>query len=350
MKKAVSTFLLCLWATAACAAPNAPAGYDPTADDIPIPDEREYMQQQQEDMAAMDAQYKALQESAEETARIREWEKMDTELRLRQYDELVFKYRKDFDEAKKATNPFIGEQGYVVYPYAEVIPIIRCRPMSVTDIALQPGESIMGIHAGDTIRWLFSPSQSMKDGQPVSHIVVKPSKPGISTNLLIHTDRRTYNMDLTASEKEQYIRGVAFSYPINDLTPLFTKNQRKKDMDAIPREDHLEIDLDGFYTRYKIVDKQKADWRPDAVFDDGVKTYIKMPVRFSETPAFYILLDRKETLVNYRVKGRYYVVDRLFDRAYLKVGSKKVVIIREDTLSDSNIRESRGTTPKRDSK
>ena len=120
---------------------------------------------------------------------------------------------------------------------------------------------------------------------------------------------------------------------LNDLTPLFTKNQ-KKDMDAIPREDHLEIDLDGFYTRYKIVDKQKADWRPDAVFDDGVKTYIKMPVRFSETPAFYILLDRKETLVNYRVKGRYYVVDRLFDRAYLKVGSKKVVIIREDTLSE----------------
>lgn len=44
------------------------------------------MQQQQEYMAAMDAQYKALQESAEETARIREWEKMDTELKLRQYD------------------------------------------------------------------------------------------------------------------------------------------------------------------------------------------------------------------------------------------------------------------------
>ena len=66
-----------------------------------------------------------------------------------------------------------------------------------------------------------------------------------------------------------------------------------------------------------------------------------MPARFSETPAFYILLDRKESLVNYRVKGRYYVVDRLFDRAYLKVGNKKVVIIREDTLRDSNIKESK---------
>lgn len=337
----MSTVLIYFFCTiAACAAPKAPAGYDPVVDDIPVPDEQEYMRQQQEDMAAMDAQYKALQESAEETANIREWERMDTELKLRRYDELVFKYRKEFDEAKKATNPFIGEQGYVIYPYAEVIPIIRCRPMAVTDIALQPGESIMGIHAGDTIRWLFSPSQSMKNGQPVAHIVVKPSKPGISTNLLVHTDRRTYNIDLTASEKEQYIRGVAFSYPTNDLTPLFVKDSKKRDL---PLEDSpgFGFNLDGFYTRYKIVDKQKVDWRPDAVFDDGVKTYIKMPARFSETPAFYILLDRKESLVNYRVKGRYYVVDRLFDRAYLKVGNKKVVIIREDTLRDSNIKESK---------
>ena len=83
------------------------------------------------------------------------------------------------------------------------------------------------------------------------------------------------------------------------------------------------------------------DWKPEAVFDDGTKTYIRMPSRFSETPAFYILLDRKETLTNYRVKGRYYVVDRLFDRGYLKIGAKRVAIVREDKLAVSNIRESR---------
>ena len=65
----------------------------------------------------------------------------------------------------------------------EVIPIITCRPMRMTDVALEPGESIMGIHAGDTVRWMFSPSQSMKNGLAVSNIVVKPSQPVISTNL-----------------------------------------------------------------------------------------------------------------------------------------------------------------------
>ena len=95
------------------------------------------------------------------------------------------------------------------------------------------------------------------------------------------------------------------------------------------------------YTKYKITTRSKVDWKPEAVFDDGTKTYIRMPSRFSETPAFYILLDRKETLTNYRVKGRYYVVDHLFDRGYLKIGTKRVAIVREDKLAVSNIRESR---------
>ena len=69
------------------------------------------------------------------------------------------------------------------------------------------------------------------------------------------------------------------------------------------------VNFDTLYTRYTIIDKNRVDWKPDAVFDDGQKTYIRMPLRFSETPAFYIDLDKKETLSNYRVKGRYYIVD-----------------------------------------
>lgn len=330
---------------AACAAPTAPAGYNPE-EEIALPPEEDILRRQQEDFAAMDAQatqIKALQDSAEETETIRQWEKMDSEITLRKYDQLVFNMRKDFDDAKRATNPFLGEQGYVIYPYGEVIPIITCRPMRMTDIALEPGESITGIHAGDTMRWLFEPSQSIKNGLPVSHIVVKPSQPGISTNLLVHTDRRTYNLDFTASEGEQYIRGAAFSYPTNDLTALFTRRgaSQKKALEDELQSGFPEAKLDGLYTRYKIVSKSKVDWKPDAVFDDGLKTYIRMPSRFSETPALYILLDKKETLTNYRVKGRYYIVDRLFDRAYLKIGARRVAIVREEKLSETNVRESR---------
>lgn len=345
INKAVLLVVMMSFSGAACAAPTAPAGYNPE-EEIALPPEEDILRRQQEDFAAMDAQatqIKALQDSAEETETIRQWEKMDSEITLRKYDQLVFNMRKDFDDAKRATNPFLGEQGYVIYPYGEVIPIITCRPMRMTDIALEPGESITGIHAGDTMRWLFEPSQSMKNGLPVSHIVVKPSQPGISTNLLVHTDRRTYNLDFTASEGEQYIRGAAFSYPTNDLTALFTRKGigQKKALEDELQSGFPEAKLDGLYTRYKIVSKSKVDWKPDAVFDDGLKTYIRMPSRFSETPALYILLDKKETLTNYRVKGRYYIVDRLFDRAYLKIGARRVAIVREEKLSETNIRESR---------
>lgn len=345
INKAVLLIVMMSFSGAACAAPTAPAGYNPE-EEIALPPEEDILRRQQEDFAAMDAQatqIKALQDSAEETETIRQWEKMDSEIMLRKYDQLVFNMRKDFDDAKRATNPFLGEQGYVIYPYGEVIPIITCRPMRMTDIALEPGESITGIHAGDTMRWLFEPSQSMKNGLPVSHIVVKPSQPGISTNLLVHTDRRTYNLDFTASEGEQYIRGAAFSYPTNDLTALFTRKGigQKKALEDELQSGFPEAKLDGLYTRYRIVSKSKVDWKPDAVFDDGLKTYIRMPSRFSETPALYILLDKKETLTNYRVKGRYYIVDRLFDRAYLKIGTRRVAIVREEKLSETNIRESR---------
>ena len=323
-------------------------GYNPETGDIILPSEVElYENKSQNDLSeiqAAEARYKALQEAAEETANIRLWETLDKEMKLRRYDELVFEMRKNFDEAKAATNPFIGEQGYVIYPYGEVIPIITCRPMRMTDVALEPGESIMGIHAGDSVRWMFAPSQSMKNGLAVSHIVVKPSEPGISTNLLIHTDKRSYNLDFTATESSEYIRGLAFSYQTNDLTSIFVKSQQTNPKKSLEDELQLGVDsvnLDSFYTRYTIVDKNKVDWKPDAVFDDGNKTYIRMPQRFSETPAFYVYLDKKETLSNFRVKGRYYIVDRLFDRAYLKIGNKRVAIVRDEKLTDTNIKESK---------
>ena len=293
---------------------------------------------------AAEAEYLAIQEANEEAERIRQWERLDREIKLRRYDNIVMGMEKEFNSAKAASNPFLGEQGYIIYPYGEVVPVITCRPLRMTDVALEPGEEIMGIHAGDTVRWQFSPSQSMKNGLAVAHIVVKPSQPGISTNLVIHTDRRTYNLDFTSSEGTQYLRGVAFSYQTNDLTYLFTSNNKKKASDKELEDkmqvNNFDVDLEDMYTKYNIINAAKVDWSPEAVFDDGEKTYIRMPSRFSETPAFYIVLAKKETLTNFRVKGRYYIVDRLFDKAYMKVGSRRVAIVRADKLIDSNIKES----------
>ncbi|MBR0096712.1 MAG: TrbG/VirB9 family P-type conjugative transfer protein [Synergistaceae bacterium] len=368
MKKflALTLFLLLFitaWSVAAFAA--AATGYDPETGRIILPSEagvdninnNYYIRQQQiqqqndlEEIRQAEARYQADQEAREEREKIRQWEKLDMEIKLRQYDKLVMGMEKEYHAAKQASNPFLGEQGYVIYPYGEVVPVITCRPLRMTDVALEPGEEIMGIHAGDTVRWQFSPSQSMKNGLAVAHIVVKPNQPGISTNLLVHTNKRTYNLDFTASDKAEYLRGVAFSYgDSNNLSYLFvngnagssSSSKKDKKLEDELQETMGDVDFNGLYTQYTILNNSKVDWAPEAVFDDGNKTYLRMPFRFSETPAFYISLDRRETMTNFRVKGRYYIVDRLFDKAYLKIGRKRVVLVRKDKLIDTNIRESR---------
>jgi type IV secretion system protein VirB9 len=80
-----------------------------------------------------------------------------------------------------------------------------------------------------------------------------------------------------------------------------------------------------------------AHIRPMLVFDDGAKTYIKMPpaIQHMETPVLLVIgTDGKGTMTNYRVQQQTYVVDRLFDHARLVLGTgkkaQKVDISREN--------------------
>jgi type IV secretion system protein VirB9 len=47
-----------------------------------------------------------------------------------------------------------------------------------------------------------------------------------------------------------------------------------------------------------------------------------------EAPALFVLRDKETQLVNYRVKGDTYVIDRLIDAAELRVGQQEQEIVR----------------------
>jgi type IV secretion system protein VirB9 len=72
------------------------------------------------------------------------------------------------------------------------------------------------------------------------------------------------------------------------------------------------------------------------VFDDGTKTYILFPATIaqSELPPLFLIGDKGAELVNYRVSGRYMVVDRLFSVAELRLGTKKQQIVRIERERD----------------
>jgi type IV secretion system protein VirB9 len=48
------------------------------------------------------------------------------------------------------------------------------------------------------------------------HILVKPTRPDLVTNLVINTDRRTYHLELRSAEKT-YMASVSWAYPQDQL-------------------------------------------------------------------------------------------------------------------------------------
>ena len=222
--------------------------------------------------------------------------------------------------------------GYVnavqVYPFVEgALYRLYAAPGQVSDIALQPGETLVSVSAGDTVRWVVGDTHSGSGGSGRAHVLVKPISSGIRTNLMIATDRRTYHLELE-STSGGYMAAVSWRYPADELADLKARNAA-----AQVREDarvDQGLSLSSLNFAYRIEGDDPA-WKPVRVFDDGTRVFIQMPeaMAVSDAPPLFVLGASGEAeLVNYRVKGRYYIVDRLFAAAELRLGTKDQTIVR----------------------
>lgn len=216
--------------------------------------------------------------------------------------------------------------GTAVYPFAEgTIYRVYAAPERVTDIALQPGENLIAVASGDTVRWVIGDTASGTGADKRVHVLVKPFSAGLSTNLVITTDRRTYQVAL-ASTGGPAMAALSWTYPQDAL--LAIRRAQEAAAAAAPVAAGLEIErLDFGYS----ISGDRPSWRPLRAFDDGRQTFIEFPpsLAVGEAPPLF-LVDRKgeAQLVNYRLRGRYYVVDRLFDNAELRLGAKRQQVVR----------------------
>jgi type IV secretion system protein VirB9 len=210
------------------------------------------------------------------------------------------------------------------YPYADgALYQVYAKPGQVTDIALQKGEQLVGsgpVAAGDTVRWMIGDTVSGIGGSARVHILVKPIRPDITTNLVINTDRRTYHLELRA-DPSVYMASVSWTYPQDELIAL------RKSRAAADRAAPVVagMDLASLNFRYAI-EGDKPDWRPLRAFDDGVRVFVEFPesVAQGELPPLFVIGAKGEAeLVNYRVFGRYMIVDQLFSAAELRLGGRK---------------------------
>jgi len=216
-----------------------------------------------------------------------------------------------------ATAVFAFAEGAVYHVYT--------APERITDIVLQPGEQLGSVAAGDTARWVIGDTTSGSGTDKRAHVLIKPFSAGLLTNLVITTDRRTYHL-LVSSAAGGAMSALSWTYPQDAL--IADRKAQAQAEAAVA----IASDLDPARLRFDyVITGDRPAWRPLRAFDDGRQTYIEFPADLgvSEAPPLFLLgADGQAQLVNYRLRGRFYVVDRLFDAAELRLGTKHQQIVR----------------------
>jgi len=145
--------------------------------------------------------------------------------------------------------PFTGGAIYQVYT----------APGVVTDIALQPGERLVAVAAGDTVRWVIGGTTSGTGADKRTHILVKPFASGLATNLVITTNRRSYHVQLTATARTA-MAALSWTYPADQLIAL--RRAAEQAAAAAPVAEGLSVD--SLHFNYAISGDQPV-WSPNSM-------------------------------------------------------------------------------------
>jgi type IV secretion system protein VirB9 len=235
--------------------------------------------------------------------------------------------------------PAPGADGMIRYVYGTVQASVVCAVLQICDVELQPGETIKGVDIGDSARWVVNVTAAGEPPNVTEHLILKPTDVGLTTSMVITTNRRVYHLLLRSHRTQTMVR-VGWTYP-EDLNKRIAERRRQLDAQRIeqtlPATNEYLGDLSF---AYRVTGE--APWKPIRVYNDGAKTIIQLSkeVQASEAPTLLVLrsegnLFQKEevAVVNYRLQRDRYIVDQVFDRAVLIAGvggsQTRVTIERE---------------------
>ena len=197
---------------------------------------------------------------------------------------------------------------------------IYCRRGYLTDLEFRKGETIQFVGGGDTAAWAVS--SATVDGVP--HLYLKPIVEVSTTNLIVVTDKRSYQLIVHSSD--WYNPMVTWTYGAEDMEQA---NVQKQQDDALKTAKIAASDIENLDFSFEVSGKN-AEYKPEMVFTDGEKTYLK----FKKIPRTQVPLfiqqkgERGMTIVNYRQKDDYYIVNATFQKAQLRVTERESVTIK----------------------
>jgi type IV secretion system protein VirB9 len=212
-------------------------------------------------------------------------------------------------EIKPSVENYSG--GAVVFQYIpNHVYRLYVAPMMTTNIELAPGEKMINApYAGDTVNFKCGQTFFIENGKERQQVLIKAVYSGKTTTLNIPTDQRNYMFNIVALPKT-FMPLVSFDYPL-EMAESMKALEKSKENDILMHGKITDLDFG-----YKILPHSihLPKWQPSIVFNDGEKTYLNFASasRASYAPVLFEVTDKgQRELVNYRVRGTYYIVDRV---------------------------------------
>lgn len=246
----------------------------------------------------------------------------------------------------KQQRPHLDGDGVVHFTSGKGQVFVVAAVDHITDISLSPGETIfMPMHVGDAESWKVHPANSRANGKPIAHILVKPTDAGLSTNIVVETNKRTISVALSSRQRD-YMPLVSLdladdedSDMVNYANKLGGQQPSSQPVSACDQSPVVPPDQFS-------IEGDKASWRPTQVYQVstpvGIKTCVDFPSDIGSTslPALLALADdggfftgATKTVVNVRFVNRRFIVDEALGRFVLVdgVGSnqRKIKIVRK---------------------
>ena len=208
------------------------------------------------------------------------------------------------------------DNSMVIFKYApNQLYKIYCRVGYLTDLELKKGETISFVGGGDTSAWAVE--KAIVDGAP--HIYIKPTVETSTTNLIITTNKRSYQLILNTSD--WYNPMVVWNYGYEEQEKIF--------QEARNTVGNINGNVEALNFNYKIIGKID---RKLTVFDDGEKTILKFDKVPKNLPSVFVKIKGKKglNLVNYKLRNNCYILDRVADEIEMRVTDKEIIRIRRE--------------------
>lgn len=214
---------------------------------------------------------------------------------------------------------------------------VKTRPHMITDLRLAPGEVMETLVLGNTDQWITAAAPG--------NVFLKPTRPGLETSGTLVTNLHTYQLLITSSKNNDWYQQVSWmsgpmvalksSFPnyAPPVSPPASAQAANTSLHANRRANDGQVEsiknMSNLHFDYRV--RGDASFKPTEVFDNGTFTWISVPLSGNAPmPALFVKEHGQYAIANYTIRGHYMIVQQLFKKAELRIGSRKVFVIREE--------------------